>query len=86
MAVAVSVDSSFPMAHCERCAKAVLTYVSFDELGSEIRLCVHCDGPAGARLDWVTVEELEASGYYIGSPPVEKACGSGCGSCSVRKN
>lgn len=86
MPAAIPIDSSFPMAHCERCDKTVLTYVALDERGAELRLCVHCDGPAGAKLDWVTADELTASGYYIGSPPVEKACGSGCGSCSVRKN
>ena len=74
------------MAQCDRCAKTVLTYIALGDDGGERRLCVHCDGPAETRLDWVTAGELEASGYYIGSPPVEKACGSGCGSCAVRKN
>ncbi|MGH7815660.1 MAG: hypothetical protein ACREQI_16860 [Candidatus Binataceae bacterium] len=74
------------MAQCDHCAKSVLTYVAIGDDGAEQRLCVHCDSPAQARLDWVTAEELTASGYYIGSPPAEKACSSGCGSCAVRKN
>jgi hypothetical protein len=85
MPVHPQIGASFPMAHCAKCDKTVLTHVGIDEAGIEHRMCVHCDATIGERLDWIDAEELEATGYFIGSPPVKKACGSGCGSCSVKR-
>lgn len=82
-------DATFPMAHCENCAKSVLTYLALDEAGAERRACVHCDSAVSDTLQWVGPGELEQSGYYFGPPPTEKAggsCGSGCGTCAVKKN
>ncbi len=85
MAAGPQILSSFPMAFCGACDKTVLTHVGFDDDGNEHRMCVHCDAPIDERLDWVDAEELEATGYFIGSPPVQKACGSGCGSCGTKR-
>jgi hypothetical protein len=79
------------MADCAQCGKAVLTYVSLDDEGAERRVCVHCDTPIAENLKWVSPGELEQSGYYFGPPPAEGegekgGCGSGCGSCGVKKN
>ncbi len=80
-------DATFPMAHCARCEKSVLTYVGLTDDGAELRMCVHCDGPVTDELQWVPPGELEQSGYYFGPPPAEGAssCNSGCGSCAVKK-
>ncbi len=77
----------FPMAVCERCGKAALTYLTLDASGGEARCCAHCDGPVSGELRWVSADELEAEGYYIGTPPPrsEGGCGGGC-SCSAKKN
>ncbi len=82
-------EAAFPTARCVRCDKAVLTYLELDADGEEKRLCVHCEGLVEPTIQWVTADELEASGYYFGSePPASKAsgCGSSCGSCSTRKH
>ena len=82
-------DSSFPMADCTPCGKSVLTYVALDDDGAERRVCVHCDAAVGDSLKWVSPGELEQAGYYFGPPPAndsEKSCGTGCGSCAVRKH
>jgi hypothetical protein len=80
--------ASFPTAHCEVCDKSVLTYLGLDEAGTERRFCAHCDAPIASDLQWVSADELESEGYYFGTPTAKKggSCGSGCGSCSVRKN
>ena len=83
-------DASFPMSDCAPCAKPVLTYVALDDDGTERRVCVHCDTPIVENLKWVSPGELEQAGYYFGPPPAEGdkggGCGTGCGSCSVKKS
>ena len=81
------------MADCSVCGKEVLTYVApdGDNDSAERRLCVHCDTEVGSGgdLKWVSPGELEQAGYYFGPPPEDGdkgGCGSGCGSCAVRKN
>lgn len=81
-------SSSFPTALCGNCARTVLAYLDYVD-GRECRRCVHCDSLIGPELEWVTAEELETEGYSIGVAPSPRAgggCGSGCGSCSVRKH
>ncbi len=81
--------ASFPVAHCERCDRKVLTYLGLSEAGGERRCCVRCDGMVESDLEWVDADDLEAEGYYFGSEPPKSsggACGSGCGSCATRKN
>jgi hypothetical protein len=85
MAGQPAILSAFPMGLCGTCDKTVLTHVGLDSDGREHRLCVHCDAPILERLDWVDAEELEATGYFIGSPPVQKACGTGCGTCATKR-
>ncbi len=83
------ITSAFPMARCEPCGKTVLTYITLADSGDERRLCVHCDTPITGALEWISAEELEAGGYYIGQPPVRNGCGGGggeCAFCSTRKN
>ncbi|MGH7932577.1 MAG: hypothetical protein ACREQN_05350 [Candidatus Binataceae bacterium] len=80
--------SSFPTAPCGNCARTVLAYVGYVD-GEERRYCVHCDCLIGSELEWVTAEELETEGYSIGvasAPRAGGGCGSGCGTCSVRKH
>ena len=81
-------EASFPVTHCGVCDKTVLTYLVMDEDGEERRCCAHCDGVVESDLRWVNAGDLEAGGYYFGAkPPAASAgCGSGCGSCSVRRN
>lgn len=96
MREAVPNTSAFPTARCAPCAKSVLTYVTLDERGDEIRCCVHCDGAIVEDLRWLTASELEAEGYEIGYRPQDKpedkpksggGCDSGgCGSCATRKH
>ena len=77
------------MAECAHCGKAVLTYVAPDDQRAERRVCAHCDTPVAEDLRWVSPGELEQAGYYFGPPPAEDekgGCGSGCGSCAVKKN
>jgi hypothetical protein len=69
----------------------VLTYIALDDVGTERRVCVHCDIPIqSVAVTWVSPGELEQAGYYFGPPPEEGekggGCSSGCGSCAVRKN
>jgi hypothetical protein len=90
MREAVPNTAAFPTARCEPCAKSVLTYVTLDERGDEVRCCMHCDGVIAEQLRWLTASELEAEGYEIGYRPdaEQKAgggCSSGCGTCSTRK-
>src|SRR5258708_36116000 len=82
-------DSSFPMADCASCGKAVLTYVALDDDGAERRVCVHCDTPIAENLKWVSPGELEQAGYYFGPPPAEGeegGCSPRCGSCRLKKH
>jgi len=67
----------------------VLTYVALGDDNAERRLCVHCDSPISENLKWVLPGELEQAGYYFGPGPAENekgGCGSGCGSCAVKKS
>jgi len=79
-------SAAFPTARCSACDKFVLTYISVDEAGAELRRCVHCDAMLAQRLEWIGADDLEELGYYFGAPPEKPngGCGSGggCGSCS----
>jgi hypothetical protein len=89
MPSAEQTTATFPVAHCETCAKTVLTCVVLDDDGRERRVCAHCDSPIESDLEWIDTEELEATGYYIGRKPRPHAggCGGGCGSGACgRKN
>jgi hypothetical protein len=83
----VQISSAFPTARCDACDRYVLTYVDF-EGASESRRCVHCDGAIGAGLRWIKASELEAQGYQFDAPAATGGggCGSGCGTCSMRKH
>jgi hypothetical protein len=83
---AAQISSSFPTAHCAACAREVLTYLDFED-AAELRRCVHCDGAVAGDLRWINAAELEAEGYHFGAPAAKSAggCGSGCGTCSIRK-
>ena len=86
----VPTTAAFPTARCEPCDKSVLTYVTLDERGGEVRCCVHCDGPIVENLRWLTASELESEGYEIGYRPREEKSGGGCsaggcGTCATRK-
>jgi len=87
MPEAAQISSSFPTALCDVCDRHVLTYLDFDG-AVETRRCVHCDGAVGGDLRWINAPELEAEGYQFGAPAasVGGGCGSGCGTCSVRKH
>ncbi len=87
MAASALITSSFPTARCAACDRYVLTYVAFDG-DVETRNCVHCDRVTGDDLRWINASELEAEGYQFGTPAPSAGggCGSGCGTCSVRKN
>jgi hypothetical protein len=82
MPSAEQVTAIFPVAHCEQCAKTVLTCVVLNDAGREQRVCAHCDAPVQSALEWIDAEELEATGYVIGRRPRPHAggCGGGCGS------
>jgi hypothetical protein len=83
--------SAFPTAPCEPCGKSVLTYVTLDAQGGEVRCCMHCDGVIAEQLRWLTAAELESEGYEIGYRPDDKpksggGCSTGgCGTCATRK-
>jgi hypothetical protein len=77
--------TEFLFARCPACEKSVLTHVAdFNDLGEEIRHCVHCDTQVATGWELVGAEELEARGYSL----VEaRACGNGggCGAgCGMR--
>lgn len=77
------------MADCAACGKPVLTYVMVGDDGAERRVCVHCDAAIRDAIKWVSPGELEQAGYYFGAPPADggekSGCGTGCGSCAVKK-
>ncbi len=67
-------SDGFPVSHCARCARDVLTHVHLDAGGDARRLCFHCDAeiePAAVR--WVDETALELLGYGIATD------GEGCG-------
>jgi hypothetical protein len=74
------------MAHCDQCAKLVITAVAFDG-DTRQRRCAHCDSLLASSVEWIEGAELEERGYYIGKPkPSGKGCGGGCGSsCGTRR-
>jgi hypothetical protein len=81
--------SAFPTAHCAACDRVVLTHVIYDNDAGQ-RRCVHCDGPVGADLRWISAGALEAEGYYFGPPPAAEdaagGCTTGCGTCATRRH
>jgi hypothetical protein len=81
MASAEQISATFPVAHCEHCAKTVLTCVVLDDAGGERRVCAHCDAPVESDLEWIDAEELEATGYFIGRKPRPHAGGCSTGGC-----
>jgi len=73
-------ETDFPVSHCARCARDVLTHVHLDEDGEERRLCLHCDAEIDPReLRWVPAPALEPLGYEIGSAAAEGCGRPGCG-------
>jgi len=80
------ISSIFPTARCGVCDRHVLTYLDFDGV-IDLRRCVHCDAVVGPDLRWIDSGELEAEGYQFGAPSIAGGggCGSGCGTCSMRK-
>ncbi len=85
---APALESDFPVAHCARCARDVLTHVHLDERGEGRRLCLHCDAELDpAEVRWVGEEALEPLGYGLGDEE-RGGCGRpGCGrgNCSNRR-
>jgi hypothetical protein len=80
------ISPSFPTARCEVCDRYVLTHVAFDG-DAQSRRCVHCDSEICTSLRWISAPELESEGYHFGAPTAAGGgCGSGCGSCSVRRH
>lgn len=77
--LAGEIDAGFPVAHCARCKRDVLTHVHLDERGEERRLCLGCDAELDpAEVDWVQEDALETLGYEVSN--VSEGCGRpGCG-------
>lgn len=78
----------FPVSHCGRCGREVLTHLHLDEGGAERRLCFHCDAELDPEaLRWVSEAALAGLGYGIAGDAAEGGCGRpGCGkgNCSNR--
>ncbi|HZP40548.1 MAG TPA: hypothetical protein VFD84_03450 [Candidatus Binatia bacterium] len=72
---ALAHEADFPLAHCARCARDVLTHVRLDGEGREGRACVHCDAALDpAEIRWVDAAALDRAGYAVLGEP-----GGGCG-------
>lgn len=81
---------TFPVWHCERCAREVLAYLDVGENDVEMRRCLSCDGPvAELALRKVARREVEQLGYVVlderrKASHVKGGCGVGgirsCGS------
>jgi hypothetical protein len=81
-------EDGFPISHCGRCARDVLTHVDLDPNGEPRRLCLHCDAEIDpAEVRWAAATELEPLGYVLGADE-EGGCGRpGCGrgNCANRR-
>lgn len=73
-------EPGFPVSHCARCGRDVLTHVHLDERDQERRLCLHCDAEIDPReVRWVVETELDALGYGMWDD-APRGCGrEGCG-------
>jgi hypothetical protein len=84
MATPILGDVEFLVGACPACAKEVLTHVDLAPDGSEMRLCLHCDGVISpTALETVAGAELEAGGYELIEARLcgnGGGCSSGCGS------
>jgi hypothetical protein len=74
-------DTSFPIARCNRCRAFVLIYVALDPDGAERRCCTRCDSALDSKPEWISAEELESLGYYMGERP--PPAGGECASCAT---
>jgi len=75
MSAAEPTAGEFPVAHCARCARDVLTHVHLDARGDERRLCLGCDAEIDPReVRWVGDGELQTLGYGLYDDE-----GGGCG-------
>ncbi len=70
-------DAGFPVAHCARCARDVLTHFAMDGRGAARRACIHCDAEIDPEeLRWVPETALDGLGYAVRG----EGCGRpGCG-------
>ena len=80
-------EMGVPVAHCERCARDVLTHVHLDAAGEPRRLCVHCDAEIESAVHWVDEESLETLGYAFHRDDAEGCGRPGCGrgNCASRR-
>jgi hypothetical protein len=85
---AASPAGGFPVSHCARCGRDVLTHVHLDTQGEPRRLCYHCDAEIDPReVRWVEEEALPGLGYAFHAEE-EGGCGRpGCGrgNCQNRR-
>ena len=81
-------EVDFPVGHCARCARDVLTHVHLDEHGMERRRCLHCDAEMDPHeIRWVLAGGLAALGYDVGDDASEGCGRPGCGkgNCASRQ-
>ena len=81
-------EVDFPVSHCARCGRDVLTHGYLDDGGAERRRCLHCDAEIDPRaIRWVLAGELDALGYDMGGDPGEGCGRPGCGkgNCASRQ-
>lgn len=86
LADAAAVD--FPVAHCGRCARDVLTHVHLDATGAEERLCLHCDAAIDpSEVRWVVEGDLGGLGYDLLAEEAGGCGRPGCGrgNCANRR-
>jgi hypothetical protein len=57
--------SDFILAHCESCARQVLTHTVWSENGGDELRCVHCDRPTVGPLCFASSDELPEHGYDL---------------------
>jgi hypothetical protein len=67
----------FATGYCPGCERDVLTHTDFDDVGVEIRLCVHCD--TAIDVEMTKGSALSAFGYDIVEPSAKRS-GGGCSS------
>lgn len=78
----------FPVSHCARCSRDVLTHVHVDDDGAERRRCLHCDAEIDPQeVRWVAEPELGPLGYDIQTDDGTGCGRPGCGrgNCSNRR-